>query len=1046
MKTYSRFKINFMKMKMLLSTLTTFTMFLVVLFAGCKKDDFVETIGVCPIVISTDPVNGAISVPYSKIITATFNEKMDPTSFNESSFTLQQGTTLIQGMVSYVDSTTSFKPNAPLLSFTSYQGTIKNTVKDKRGNVMQSDYKWSFVTMPEVILISSPILGGTTAGGGPFAVGATVTVTATPGIGYTFKNWTENGTVVSPIIRNADGASLMNNANNGTEVSTSSSYTFTMPAGNRTLTANFSMIVLGNFTINLSSNPLTGGTTSGGGTFIENSVQTVTAVPNTGYTFTNWTEGGIIVNMNANYQLAPLVANRTLVANFSPIPYTVAVSALPVSGGTTSGGGTYNYGSSVTVNAVSNAGYAFSNWTEGTTVVSTNANYQFTLTGNRTLVAHFITVPYTVVVSSLPILGGVTSGGGSFNYGTSVTVTAVPNTGFTFTNWTEGSTVVSTNANYQFNITSNRNLVANYAAIQYTVAVSSSPFLGGITSGGGTFNSGASVTVTAIANTGFTFTNWTEGTTVVSTNANYQFNITKNRVLVANYAENAGLIVTVLSNPLIGGITSGGGTFNSGALVTVSAVANAGYTFANWTEAGIIVSMNANYQFTITSNRTLIANYTPIQFTVAVSSMPFIGGITSGGGTFNLGASVSVNAMPNNGFTFTNWTEGSTIVSTNANYQFTIIGNRTLVANYTPILYTVAVSSMPILGGITNGGGTFNSGASVTVNAVANSGFIFINWKEGSTIVSTNANYQFTITANRNLVANFTPIQYTVAVSSLPLLGGITTGGGTYNSGASVTVNAVANSGFTFTNWKEGLNIVSTNANYQFNITGNRILVANFTANVIPPSGPLAIDLGCAEPFAILAGSTITSTGPTIINGDVGLSAGTALVGFPPGIINGVKQITTPTAAAAKLCLTTAFIDGQSRSLNSISMPGQLGGLTLAPGLYTNSTTSGISGTGANGILTLDAQGNANSVWIFQMGSTFTTDPATSVVLAGGALAKNIFWVVGTSATLGTNSVFYGNILADQSITLNTGAVLNGRALTRIAAVSLDASIVTKPQ
>lgn len=1035
-----------MKMKMLLSTLTTFTMFLVVLFAGCKKDDFVETIGVCPIVISTDPVNGAISVPYSKIITATFNEKMDPTSFNESSFTLQQGTTLIQGMVSYVDSTTSFKPNAPLLSFTSYQGTIKNTVKDKRGNVMQSDYKWSFVTMPEVILISSPILGGTTAGGGPYAVGATVTVTATPGIGYTFKNWTENGTVVSPIIRNADGASLMNNANNGTEVSTSSSYTFTMPAGNRTLTANFSMIVLGNFTINLSSNPLTGGTTSGGGTFIENSVQTVTAVPNTGYTFTNWTEGGIIVNMNANYQLAPLVANRTLVANFSPIPYTVAVSALPVLGGTTSGGGTYNYGSSVTVNAVSNAGYAFSNWTEGTTVVSTNANYQFTLTGNRTLVAHFITVPYTVVVSSLPILGGVTSGGGSFNYGTSVTVTAVPNTGFTFTNWTEGSTVVSTNANYQFNITSNRNLVANYAAIQYTVAVSSSPFLGGITSGGGTFNSGASVTVTAIANTGFTFTNWTEGSTVVSTNANYQFNITKNRVLVANYAENAGLIVTVLSNPLIGGITSGGGTFNSGALVTVSAVANAGYTFANWTEAGIIVSMNANYQFTITSNRSLIANYTPIQFTVAVSSMPFIGGITSGGGTFNLGASVTVNAMPNNGFTFTNWTEGSTIVSTNANYQFTINGNRTLVANYTPILYTVAVSSMPILGGITNGGGTFNSGALVTVTAIANNGYTFINWKEGLNIVSTNANYQFTITANRNLVANFTPIQYTVAVSSLPLLGGITTGGGTYNSGASVTVNAVANSGFTFTNWKEGLNIVSTNANYQFNITANRILVANFTANVIPPSGPLAIDLGCAEPFAILAGSTITSTGPTIINGDVGLSAGTALVGFPPGIINGVKQITTPTAAAAKLCLTTAFIDGQSRSLNSISMPGQLGGLTLAPGLYTNSTTSGISGTGANGILTLDAQGNANSVWIFQMGSTFTTDPATSVVLAGGALAKNIFWIVGTSATLGTNSVFYGNILADQSITLNTGAVLNGRALTRIAAVSLDASIVTKPQ
>ena len=170
------------------------------------------------------------------------------------------------------------------------------------------------------------------------------------------------------------------------------------------------------------------------------------------------------------------------------------------------------------------------------------------------------------------------------------------------------------------------------------------------------------------------------------------------------------------------------------------------------------------------------------------------------------------------------------------------------------------------------------------------------------------------------------------------------------------------------------------------------------------------------------------------------------MIGFPPGTIIGTPQITTPIAAAAKLCLTTAFSDGQSRSKNAISLPGQLGGLTLVPGLYSNSSTSGISGTGANGILTLDAQGNANAVWIFQMGSTLTTDPATSIVLAGGAQQKNIFWIVGSSATLGTTSVFYGNILADQSITLNTGAILYGRALTRIAAVTLDDNVVTKPQ
>ena len=143
--------------------------------------------------------------------------------------------------------------------------------------------------------------------------------------------------------------------------------------------------------------------------------------------------------------------------------------------------------------------------------------------------------------------------------------------------------------------------------------------------------------------------------------------------------------------------------------------------------------------------------------------------------------------------------------------------------------------------------------------------------------------------------------------------------------------------------------------------------------------------------------------------------------------------------------MTTAYNDAQSRSTDAISLPGQLGGLTLAPGLYVNSSTSGISGTGPNGILTLDAGGDANAVWIFKMGSTLITDAGTSIVLAGGAQASNIYWSVGTSATLGTNSIFYGNILADQAITLTTGAVLNGRALTRIAEVTLDTNTVTKP-
>lgn len=374
--------------------------------------------------------------------------------------------------------------------------------------------------------------------------------------------------------------------------------------------------------------------------------------------------------------------------------------------------------------------------------------------------------------------------------------------------------------------------------------------------------------------------------------------------------------------------------------------------------------------------------------------------------------------------------------------------NNSLQTNYVWTFTTipqVVLSSLPIAGGTTGGAGTFAQGSTVTVTATPGTGYEFTNWTENEVIVSTNSSYQLTMAGNKALVANFAQISSRFTLNVVANNGTVLQNPNmvTYTSGASVVLTATPNSGYTFTEWSGDASGSVSPITVIMN--SNKNITANFIADVLPPLGPLAIDLGCAGPFAVLAGSTITSTGPSIINGNVGLSPGSALIGFPPGIINGTQETTTPIAAAAKLCLTTAFMDGQGRSLNAISLPGQLGGLTLAPGLYSNSSSSGISGTGANGILTLDAQGNANAVWIFQLGSTLTTDPATSIVLAGGAQAANIFWIVGTSATLGTTSVFYGSILADQAITLNNGAVLNGRALTRIAAVTLDASTITKP-
>lgn len=194
--------------------------------------------------------------------------------------------------------------------------------------------------------------------------------------------------------------------------------------------------------------------------------------------------------------------------------------------------------------------------------------------------------------------------------------------------------------------------------------------------------------------------------------------------------------------------------------------------------------------------------------------------------------------------------------------------------------------------------------------------------------------------------------------------------------------------------------------------------------------------------FAIISGSSITSIGASVITGDMGLSPGSSIGGFPPGILNGSQHINDSLINKAKLDLSSAYNDAAGRSTSEmVTLSGNLGGLTLTPGLYKSTSSLAIS----SGDLTFDALGDTAATFVIQLASTLTTTSGRQVILAGGAQASHIYWQVGSSATFGTTSVFKGIVMVQQSITFNTGASLDGCAFARNGGITLKGNTIVNP-
>ena len=196
--------------------------------------------------------------------------------------------------------------------------------------------------------------------------------------------------------------------------------------------------------------------------------------------------------------------------------------------------------------------------------------------------------------------------------------------------------------------------------------------------------------------------------------------------------------------------------------------------------------------------------------------------------------------------------------------------------------------------------------------------------------------------------------------------------------------------------------------------------------------------LGTEQSFAVLGGSTVTNTGSSVITGDLGVSPGSAVTGFPPGIVTGgTIHAADAVALQAQTDTTTTYNNLAGQTCTSDLTGQDLGGMTLVSGVYCFSSSAQLTG-----VLTLDAEGDSSAAWVFQIGSTLTTASNSSVLVINGGQECNVFWQVGSSATLGTTTSFIGTIVALTSITLNTGANISGRALARNGAVTLDTNNV----
>ncbi len=954
-----------------------------------------------PTVTLTVPANAATGVPVNQHISATFSEAMDPLTITTATFTLYEGTTPLAGAVTYaaVGATATFTPATGLAALTTFTATITTGAKDLAGNPLLNNFAWSFTTgaaadtNPPIVIATVPANSATGV-----AINQTINATFSKAMDpatISTGNFLVAGPGTTPVTGTVayDVVSKIATFIPASNLAQNTVYRATMTTGAKDLAGN---ALASNFVWNFA----TAATTAGQAPVALGSATTFAVLAGSTVTSTGGTtvNGDLGVSPGTGLTGAPTVNGTIHLGDAAAAQAQLDLTTA------------YNDAAGRTVGAIGVAGnLGGQTLTPGlykstSSLAISSGDLTLDARGDANAVFIFQMASTLTTTSGRQVI--LTNGANAANVFWQVGSSATLGTGSVF----KGNILAYTS----ITLTTGATLQGRALARNGAVTLDSNTVGLGIPAD--TTRPTVSSTDPANAATGVAinkkiaviFSEAMDPSTINTTN----FTLKQGTTPVPGTVTYVGTTATFAPASALAINTTYTGTITTGVKdLAGNAMASAfGWSFttgsgADTTAPTVSYTDPANAATGVAINKKIAASFSKTMDPSTISTTTFTlqQGITPVAGTVTY-AGTTATFAPASG------------LAPNTVYTATITtGAKDLAGN--PLLSNFAWS--------------FTSGATADTTRPTVSSTVPANAGTGVAI-NQNINATFSEAMNPLTIstANFT----VAGPGATPVTGTVT-----YD-----VINKIA----TFTPASN----LAVNTTYTATITtgvqdlAGNALASNFAwsfTTAAATSGQAPVALGSAATFGVLAGSTVTSTGGTTVNGDLGVSPGTAVTGFftidgGPGTVTGTIHAGDAAAAQAQLDLTTAYNDAAARTVGAVTVAGDLGDQTLTPGLYTSSSSLAIS----SGDLTLDAQGDANAVFIFQMPSTLTTTSGRQVILSGGAKAANVFWQVGSSATLGTTSVFKGNILAFTSITVTTGAAVEGRLLARNGAVTLDANTI----